>query len=122
MATQIVENDHVARLERRREHTLHVDAEDGAVHGTVDHERRRDAVMTKRRDEGRGLPVSMGHPADQAHAPAASAVAARHVGLGPGLVDENKMAWIKRRLMTPPSSARRRHVGAILLAGEHGFF
>jgi hypothetical protein len=64
----------------------------------------------------------MGHPADQARASLASTMGSRHVGFGPGLVDEDEMFWIKRWLTASPSSTRRCHVGPVLLGGEHGFF
>ncbi len=122
VAAEIVEDDHIAGYERGREHALDIGAEDDAVHGTVDDERRRDAVLAQRGNEGGCLPVSVGHPADQTHAPLAPAVAARHVGLGPGLIDEDKMSWIKGGLIPAPLFAGCGHVRPVLLAGQHGFF
>ena len=43
-----------------------------------------------------------------------------HVGLGPGLVDEDEALGIDRRLPPLPASAMARDIRPILLAGEHG--
>ncbi len=53
--------------------------EDGAVHGTVDDERRDDPDTAQGGDEGGGLPVSLRHPADQTRPPPASALGPRHL-------------------------------------------
>jgi hypothetical protein len=49
-------------------------------------------------------------------------VAAGHVGLGPGLVDEHQTFGIKPALMLLPSGAPACDVGAVLLAGVQAFF
>ena len=79
VAAEIVEYDDIARLERRCEDAFDMDAEDGAVHGTVDDERRDDPDTAQGGDEGGGLPVSLRHPADQTRPPPASAVGPRHL-------------------------------------------
>jgi DNA replication protein DnaC len=45
-----------------------------------------------------------------------------HVGLGPGLVDEDQACGVDPGLVFFPLLTPSRDVGAILLAGEHGFF
>ncbi len=89
VAAQVVHDDDVAGPQRRGEALLDVGAEDGCVDRPIDHERCCDGIATQCGDEGGGLPVPAGHPADQAFAPPAAAVGAGHVGLGPGLVDED---------------------------------
>ena len=122
VASEIIEDDYVARRERGGKHALHVGAEDDAVHGAIDDKGRDDAVMTQASDEGGRLPVSVGYPTDQSLSASASAVAACHVGLGPGLIDEDELSGIKRRLVSTPPFACRGHVWPVLLAGQHGFF
>jgi hypothetical protein len=46
----------------------------------------------------------------------------RHVGLSPGLVDEDQAGRIKPSLILLPLRAPPRHVGPILLAGVQAFF
>ena len=122
MAAQVVHDDDVTRAERRSEHLLDIGLEDDAVHRSVDHQWRRDRVVSKAGDEGGGLPMAVGYGANQALALRAAAIQARHVGLGPGLVDEDELGWIKRGLIAPPSQARGGHVRPVLLGGVHGFF
>ena len=50
------------------------------------------------------------------------AMAARHIGLNPGLVDEDQTAGIDASLVQFPPAAVASDVGSFLLAGEHGFF
>jgi hypothetical protein len=62
---------------------------------------------------------------DLVHQPLASgaaAVGSGHVGLGPGLVDEDQAARIKPGLMAPPPRPLAGHVRPILLGGVQAFF
>jgi hypothetical protein len=52
----------------------------------------------------------------------AAAMSARHIGLGPGLVDEDQAGWIKFALLPFPASPPLGDVGPILLAGVQAFF
>jgi hypothetical protein len=49
-------------------------------------------------------------------------VKARHVGLGPGLVDEDEAPRINPALILLPLNPPARYVGAILLDGVQAFF
>lgn len=68
------------------------------------------------------MPAPVRNFGAQTHAAQAAAMRARHIGFGPGFVDEDQARWIKLALMTPPAVAFARHVGAILFAGVQGFF
>jgi hypothetical protein len=59
---------------------------------------------------------------DEAFASGASAVGARHVGLGPGLVDEDKPVWIDRRLTRLPPLTPPGDVPPVLFGGAKAFF
>jgi hypothetical protein len=54
--------------------------------------------------------------------PVVPAVGARHVGLGPCLVDEDQTRRIKPPLILFPLRPPSGHVGTILLAGVQAFF
>jgi len=60
VAREIVQDDHVTRLERRSELGLNIGFEDTPVHRAVDHPGRGQAIMAQRRDEGLGSPVTEG--------------------------------------------------------------
>ena len=59
---------------------------------------------------------------DQPLAPRRPAVGARHVGLGPGLVDEDQAGRIKPSLILFPLRPPPGDVRTILLAGVQAFF
>src|SRR3984885_230628 len=72
--------------------------------------------------KGEGPPFAEGRFGDEAFASGAAAMGARHVGFGPGLVDEDKPPRIDRRLtrlppLTPPGDVR-----AVLFGGVKAFF
>jgi hypothetical protein len=50
------------------------------------------------------------------------AVSAHHVGLGPGLIDEDEAGGINLSLMPFPACPSARDVGPVLLAGQQRFF
>ena len=78
--------------------------------------------MTQRRQKGQRAPAAVRHLGDQADAASAAPVAAGHVGLGPGLVDEHQASGVKPALMRFPPDPAAGNVGAILLAGVQRFF
>jgi hypothetical protein len=72
--------------------------------------------------EGERAPAPLWHLGDQTLAAPTAAALAGHVGLGPGLVDENQAARIKALLVLLPPGAPAGDVRAILLGGEQAFF
>lgn len=66
--------------------------EAGAVDGAVEDARRRDPIVAQGGQKGGGLPVPVRHRRHQPGALGAAAVAPRHAGGGPGLVDPQ--AWL----------------------------
>jgi len=59
----------------------------------------------------------LGHADPQALAARAAPMAARHVGRGPGFVDEDEAVGVEVELAVEPRLAVRQDVGPILLAG-----
>ena len=78
--------------------------------------------MAQRRQKGQRSPAAVRHLGDQPRAAAAAAMAAGHIGFGPGLVDEYQAPGVKPALMRLPSGPAAGDVGAILLAGVQNFF
>lgn len=122
VTAEIVQDDNVAGGERRHEHRLDIDAEAVAIDRAVVDPRCIDPVVSQRRQERHGFPAAVGNLAPQPLAARAPATQRPHVRLGPGLIDEDEATGIKIRLMRLPTRAFARHVGTILLAGQHGFF
>jgi hypothetical protein len=122
VAAEIVHDDDVAGLQGGNEELLDIGEEASAVDRPVDHAGGIDAVVAQRGQEGHRAPAAVRHFGDEPRAAQRAAVAARHVGLGPGLVDEDQPRRIELALMQLPSGPLPRHVSAILLAGVHAFF
>ena len=93
MDPQIVHDDDLAWLERRRQHLLNIGEEQIAVDRPVDDHRGGQAAAAQRADKGRGFPMSVRHGSHQAVATPAPSVAPGHVGLHPGLIDEYQPRW-----------------------------
>jgi len=122
VAAKVVHDDDVAWPEGWRQHLAHIGREPFPVDRPVQHEGGVDPVVAQRRDEGHGPPVAVGGLRDQRLSPCAPAMGTDHVGLGPGLVNENEPGGINLSLVFLPSGALAGHVRAILFDGEHGFF
>jgi hypothetical protein len=71
----------------------------------------------------RGRPhMALRHPGVQSLTAQRPAAKRRHVGLGPGLVDEHQTLRIDAALIGLPLRPPARHVGPVAFAGHHGFF
>ncbi len=92
------------------------------MHGAVEHHGRGHALETERADEGCRLPVPVGHRRPAALAAPCPAMAPRHLGRGPGLVDEHQPLGLQIRLDLEPILPTMQNVRALLLAGVRGFF
>ena len=122
MARQVVHHDDVAGAQVRDEDALDISLEGGAVDRPADHEGRDHASAGQAGDEGGGLPVAVGDAHAQALAPWAAAVGAGHVGLRPGLVDEDQPLRVQVELALEPRMPAFQDVGPLLLAGVRGLF
>ena len=122
MAAKVVQDHHVAWAERGGQNLLDIGQEGLAVDRPVEETGRIDAVMAKRGDEGHGLPAAergLGLHPIAARSPSAQR---RHVGLGPGFVDEHQALGIDAPLILAPLLTSPGDVGTILLLGEQAFF
>ncbi len=116
------EHDDVVALEGRNEELFDVGQKALAVDGSVEQARRLDAVVAQSGEERRRLPVAVRDLGDEPSAALRPAVEAGHVGLGPGLVDEDEPRRIDAPLMASPAQSMALHVRAVLLARDEGLF
>jgi hypothetical protein len=119
---QVVHDHDVAVGQGGGEDLLDIGLEGVAVHRTVENPRGHEAVAAQAAGEGGGLPMTPGDLADQPLADRASPVAAGHLGVGPGLVDEHQLGRIEARLAGLPARAPLGHVRPVTLGGVLGFF
>ena len=122
MAAEIVEHDNIARLQGRHELLVYIGQEALRVDRTVEHAWCVDPVTAQRREERQRFPVSMRHLCIEPLPPRSPASQRRHVGLGPGLIDENQAPRIDAGLMLLPERSLAGDIRPGLLAGQDAFF
>ncbi len=122
VGAEIVHDDDVAWLEGRRENPLDVEGEAFAIDRAIDEPGRVDVVVTQGGQECHGLPAAMRHLGPEAPAAWRPAPERRHIGLGPGLVDEHQAGRVNAVLVGYPLRAPTGDVGTILLAGDQRLF
>jgi len=122
VAAQVVEHDDVARPQGRHKELCHPCQEQAAVDGTVEHAGCNKPVGPQCGQERHGRPARVRHRGDQTLPTQGSAMGAGHVGLGPGLVDEDQARRVNAVLVALPPLALAGDVGAVLLGGAQSFF
>src|SRR5271169_1329983 len=122
MAGEVVHHHNVTWLESPNQYLLHESLKHIPVDGSIDSGCATHAGVIQRGDERRGFPVSMWNFGDQAFSPRGAASQPRHVGLGPGLINEDQLGRIKSQLAHPPCGTGLRHVRTILLGGVDRLF
>jgi hypothetical protein len=122
VAAQIVEHDDVARPQGWHQELCHPCQEQAAIDGAVKNAGGNKAVGSQGGQERHGGPARVRHRGDQTLSAQRSAMGAGHVGLGPGLVDEDQAHWINAVLVTLPPLALAGDVGTVLLGGAQGFY
>jgi hypothetical protein len=109
-------------FQNRDELLLDIGAEALAVDRSVEDARGGEPVAAERAEEGQRAPVAVRGHAAQALAPGSPATQRRHVGLDPGLVDEDQPTRIESALPASPTPPPARDVGAGLLKRDQRFF
>ena len=123
MAGEVVHDDDVARAQFWDEHLGDIGLEGIAVDRPVEHPRRDEAAQGERRRRRSSFSSDRaGRPILQPLAARTSAMTARHVGRGPGLVDEDEALGIEVELAVEPLLPPLQDVGAVLFARVRGLF
>ena len=125
MARQVVEDDHVAGTQGRHQLGFDIEVEHRAIHRSVDHPRRIEAVMAQGTYEGLGAPMPERRVIDQALPARGPAGGLGHVGLERCLVDEGQsfqMPGHEGLAFADPDAAQVGHALALLLKRLQVFF
>lgn len=122
VGAEIVHDDDVAGLQHRDELLLDIGPETLAVDRSVEDTRCHELVAAERAEEGQRAPVAVRGEAAQAFALRSPSAQRGHVGLDPGLVDEDQPPRIEPGLPGSPALTPARDVDAGLLKGEQRFF
>jgi hypothetical protein len=119
---EIIHDDDVALAKRGSEQLFNPCGKGESVDRLVEHEGRGNPLAAQRGDEGHRLPVAVGHLGMEPLTDLRPAAQGRHVGLGPGLVDEDETRRIRPALERLPLLAPPGHLGAKLFGGKNAFF
>ena len=122
VTAEIVHDNDIALAKRRRQYPFYIGAKALAVDRPLKQPRRIDPIEAERGQEGRRVPATVRDLGDAALAARRPSAQWRHVGLGPGLVDEDQALRGDAILILCPLRAPPRHVGAIAFASHHAFF
>ena len=109
-------------IAERQQELLDISGETLAVDGAIEHERRVDTIMPERGQKGERAPMAVRHLVDQRLTTGTPAAQPRHVGLGPGFVDEDEAPRIDPALILAPLRAAPGDRWPILLAGDQRLF
>ena len=122
VAGEIVHDDDVAFAKRRAELLLDPCGKADGVDRLIEDEGRVDPVAAQRGNEGHCLPVAVGHLGVEPLAFGRPAPQRSHVGLGPGLVDEDEATGIRPPLIFLPLLAPSSDLWSQLFGGKNAFF
>src|ERR1700723_299917 len=122
MAAEIVHDDEIAWAQRRHKELLDIGGEEPAIDRTIEDAGRLDPIAPQGGEEGERAPVAMRRRCAQSLSSRPPAVAAHHVGLGPGLVDEDEAAGVNSALVALPTRSPARDVAPGLLGWQQRFF
>lgn len=109
-------------FQRRNEHLGDPGCEPRPGHRAIDHERGGHARQPQAPDEGNCLPVAVRHGHAQPLSTRGTSVAARHLRVGTGFVDEDQLFRVEVELAVEPGLAGAQDVGAILFLRMAGLF
>src|SRR5215475_5008797 len=122
MAAEIVHDDDVTFAQRRHEHPFDVGSKALAVDRPFKKPRRINPVEAQCSQKGCRLPAPMRDLSYQSLAARCPSAQRAHVGLGPGLVDEDQTLGVNAILILCPLRAPACHVGAVAFASHQAFF
>jgi hypothetical protein len=122
VAAEIVEDHDIAFGKGRSKYLLDVEGEELPVDGAINDPWGVNAIDPQGCDEGECLPVTVRNPRRQALSPRSPAAQRRHVGLDPGLIEEDEPLRVDAMLMGLPSLPLASDVWPILLGRQNAFF
>ncbi len=122
MAGEVVHDDDVTGTQFGHEHFCDVGLEGIFVDRPIEDERRDHAARGQPGEECRRFPMTMRYADAQTLPFWGPAVAPRHIGRSPGLVDEDEPVRVEVGLTVEPGFPPRQDVGTILLRGMRRLF
>jgi hypothetical protein len=109
-------------MQARPEHLLEINREDLGIDRSVHQKRGFQLFVTQGRNEGRALPMTVGHRTQTAFAAGAAAIQPGQLGVQAGFINKDQPADVPTALLAPPERPRPFNVGPVLLGGARRFF
>jgi len=106
----------------RDQNLLDVEKEGFAVDRPLEEPRSGNAIVAQSGHEGHGLPAAVRHLGFDALTARCPTPQRRHIGLGPGLIDEHQPSGINPIPILGPLRPPTGDIGAILLGGNQRLF
>ena len=122
MRRQIVQNERIAWLQARAEPLLEINREDCGIDWSVDQKRGCNLFVAQGGNEGRALPMTMGHRAQATLPTGTAAMQSGHLGVQTCYIDKDQPANIPIPLLASPNRPRPFNIGPVLLGGARRFF
>ena len=122
MGGQVVPDDDVARHQGGAEKFLHIGQEQRPIHGPGGHHRCDQPGLAHRQHQGGGLPMTLGHRAQDALTAWSPAPLPDHRRVQPGFIHEHQARRFPERLQRLPARPFQAHVRAVLFGGLQRFF
>ena len=119
---QIVHDDTVARLEGGGQHLFDIGDEARAIERPVEDGGGGQLVGAEGRNESGGLPMAVGDFCDEAGATATAPIAARHLRLERGLIEEDEPGAVELSRLGAPVLPGRDDIRPLLFGGVQDFF
>ena len=119
---QIVQDDAVARLEGGSEHLFNRGDEAGAIERAVEDGGGGEVVGSQGGNEGGGFPMAVEDLRHEAGAAPTPPIAARHLRLERGLVEEDEVGAVELRRLGAPVLPGRPDIRPLLCGGVQDFF
>lgn len=117
-----IHEDDVALLQCRHENLLNIGEERRAIHRTVDHVGRGDAVDAQGGDERQRFPMPVRHFRDEPFADRCAPVEPRHLRGDRGFIEEQQTIRLELRLLGSQVRPRRSDIRPVLFGGVQDFF
>lgn len=122
VAAEIVQDDEVPGLERRRESLLCPGSEAVAIDWTIEDAGCVDPIVPECRDKSCPFPMPVWCHAIDPLPFWTTAIARCHIGRSPSLVDENQLLWSQVDLLATPFGARLGNILSQLFGCTRGLF
>ena len=122
VAAEVVQDDDIAGSKDGQQNLLDIGTKAHTIDWPFDEPWRIDPVMAQSRQEGHSLPAAVRNLGVKSVSARRPSPQRRHIGPGPGLVDEDQPGRIDARPELQPLRAPACDIGAGALAGDQRLF